>query len=117
MRPTLSIHGYVTILVIAIVLPFLGFAALLVDHAASGEQELRARMVREAAIGTAGDLNRQLGVLQTLVLALADSPALQTGDLGAFHDQASELLRRQVVTAVLHDPAGQELVNTAVPLG
>jgi signal transduction histidine kinase len=117
MRPTLSIHGYVTILVIAVVLPFLGFAALLVDHTASGEQELRASMVREAAIGTASDLNRQVGVLQALVLALADSRALQTGDLEAFHDQASELLRRQVVTAVLHDPAGQELVNTAVPLG
>ncbi len=100
MRPTLSIHGYVTILVIAIVLPFLGFAALLVDHAASGEQELRARMVRDAAIGAAGDLNRQLGVQQALVLALADSRALQTGDLEAFHDQARELLRRQDVTAV-----------------
>ncbi len=117
MRPTLSIHGYVTILVIAIVLPFLGFAALLVDHAASGEQELRARMVRDAAIGAAGDLNRQLGVQQALVLALADSRALQTGDLEAFHDQARELLRRQDVTAVLYDPAGQELVNTAVPFG
>ena len=117
MRPTLSIHRYVTIMVIAIVLPFLGFAALLVNHAASGEQELRARMVRDAAIGTAGDLNRELGALQALVLALADSRALQTGDLEAFHDQASELLRRQGVTAVLHDPAGQELVNTAVPFG
>jgi signal transduction histidine kinase len=117
MRPTLSIHRYVAILVIAIVLPFLGFAAVLVDHTARGEQELRAHMVRDAAIGTAGDLNRQLVALQSLVLALADSRALQTGDLEAFHDQASELLRRQGVTAVLHDLAGQELVNTAVPLG
>src|SRR5580698_8572325 len=100
MRPTLSIHRYVAILVIAIVLPFLGFAAVLVDHTARGEQELRAHMVRDAAIGTAGDLNRQLVALQSLVLALADSRALQTGDLEAFHDQASELLRRQGVTAV-----------------
>jgi hypothetical protein len=95
MRPTLSIHRYVAIMVIAIMLPFLGFAALLVDHTARGEQELRARIVRDAAIGTAGDLNRQLVALQSLVLALADSPALRTGDLEAFHDQASELLRWQ----------------------
>ena len=74
-------------------------------------------MVREAAIGTAGDLDRQLGTLQALVLALADSRALQTGDLEVFHNQAGELLRRQGVTAVLYDPTGQELVNTAVPFG
>ena len=72
MRPTLSIHGYLTILVIAVILPFLGFTTLVVDHAGRGEQELRARMVREAAIGTAGDLDRQLGTLQALVLALAE---------------------------------------------
>ena len=33
MRPTLSIHGYLTILVIAVILPFLGFTTLVVDHA------------------------------------------------------------------------------------
>ena len=68
-------------------------------------------------MSAAADLNRQVGALQSLVIALADTRLLQTGDLAAFHAQASELVRRQDLTAVLYDSTGQELVNTSVTFG
>ena len=117
MRRGLSIRTYIALLVVGTVLPFLVFSGLLVDRSAAAEQELIARTVRNAAQGAAGDINRQLAGLQLLALALADSSLLQTGDLAAFHVQASELVRRQDLTAVLYDTAGQQLLNTAAPFG
>ncbi|MEJ0019755.1 MAG: ATP-binding protein [Acetobacteraceae bacterium] len=117
MRVTCSIHGYVTILVLGTVVPFLLFCALLVDQAAKDQQKLIAETIHNTASGAADDLSRQLGTLQALALALANSRALQSGDLATFHDQASELLRRQKLTAVLREPNGQQVVNTAVTFG
>ncbi len=45
------------------------------------------------------------------------SKLLQTGDLAAFHVQASELSQRQNLTTVLYDTAGRQLLNTSVPFG
>jgi signal transduction histidine kinase len=117
MRAVLSIRTFIAVLVVGSVLPLLVFSGLLVHRSADDEQELIARTVRDVAQGAAGDINRQISGLQLLALALADPRLLQTGDLAAFHTHASELVRRQNLTAVLYDLAGQQLVNTTVPFG
>jgi signal transduction histidine kinase len=117
MRAAVSIHTYVMALVVCTVLPFLVFSGLLVHRSASDEQEQIALTVRTAARGAADDINRMVGGLRLLTIALADSKLLQTSDLAAFHVQASELVRRQNLTTVLYDPTGRQLVNTSVPFG
>lgn len=117
MRITLSIHTYIIALVVCTVLPFLVFSGVLVHRSATEEQQQIARSVRTAARGAADDLNRMIGGMQSLALALADSKLLQTGDLAAFHLQASELVQRQNLTTVLYDTTGRQLLNTSVPFG
>src|SRR5579872_5421630 len=95
MRITLSIHTYIIALVVCTVLPFLVFSGVLVHRSATEEQQQIARSVRTAARGAADDLNRMIGGMQSLALALVDSKLLQTGVLAAFHLQASELVQRQ----------------------
>ncbi len=117
MRTSLSIHTYLVLLVVSTALPMLLFSGLLVDRSASDEQELIARTVRNDASGAANDLNRQIKALQSLSLALAGSRLLQTGDLAGFHDQAAGSVRGENLTAVLYDPAGQQLLSTADSFG
>ncbi len=117
MRTAVSIHTFITALVVCTVFPFLAFSGLLVHRSASDEQEQIALTVRTAARGAADDINRLVGGLRLLAIALADSKLLQTGDLAAFHDQASQLAQRQNLTTVLYDPTGRQLVNTSVPFG
>jgi hypothetical protein len=101
MRVSLSIRTYLTALVVGSVLPFVVFSGLLVYRSAADEQELIAQTVRNAAQNVATDLNRQIGGLQSLALALADSRLLQTGDLSAFQAQAIDLVQRQGLAAIL----------------
>jgi signal transduction histidine kinase len=117
MRGPLSIHTYITALVVGTILPFLVFGGLLMDRSAIDQEELIASTVRTAAQGAAADVDRLVSGLQSQLLALADSQSLQSGDLAAFHAQATRLVQRQDLTAVLYDTTGQQLANTAVPYG
>lgn len=57
------------------------------------------------------------GVLSTIQV-LSASHSLATGDLHAFYDEAQRLLPREVGSnIVVHDPTGQQLVNTVKPFG
>ncbi|HUD59390.1 MAG TPA: ATP-binding protein [Acetobacteraceae bacterium] len=117
MRATISIHTSITALVVCTVLPFLVFSGLLVHRSATDQQQQIARTVRTAARSAADDINHMVNGMQLLTLALADSKLLQTGDLAAFHVQASVLSERQNLTTVLYDTAGRQLLNTSVPFG
>jgi PAS domain S-box-containing protein len=84
-------------------------------------QRERAQLVREA-IATARALtqavDRDLASAHAALLVLSTSPDLASGDLAAFHRQATEALRGQVANnVVLTDSTGQQLVNTLRPFG
>jgi hypothetical protein len=59
----------------------------------------------------------QVAALHSLMLALVASRLLQTSHRAAFHVQANELVRRQILTAVPYDTAGQRLVKRSVAFG
>jgi PAS domain S-box-containing protein len=63
-------------------------------------------------------VDRELATAQVSLNVLAASPSLQTRDHAAFQRQAQEVLKRGFINNVaLIDPAGQQLVNTAIPYG
>lgn len=71
---------------------------------------------------TAQDLreavDRELALIQSVLGALATSPALAAGDFGSFHEQARELLKSyEGADIILADASGQQLVNSYRPLG
>jgi signal transduction histidine kinase len=117
MRPILSVHGYITGLVFATVLPFLVFSGLLVYRAATTEQSLMTRSMREAADIAADSINRRVLTLASLAESIADARTLQVGDLPMFRNRWSRQVQRDGMNLVLYDPAGQQLINTAVPEG
>lgn len=63
-------------------------------------------------------VDRELALIQSVLGALATSPALAAGDFGSFHEQARELLKSyEGADIILADASGQQLVNSYRPLG
>ena len=117
MRPILSIRIYITLMIVATVLPVLLFSGLLVHRAATNEQDLTIAAMRDAARGIASDLSRELAALTSTAAAIADARTLRTDELPAFYARWAPVVARDGLTAVVYDEAGQQLVNTSVPLG
>lgn len=105
-------------LVVACTLPaaLLG-AALLVRQYGEDRAKL-SRYALASARALDASVERELAGLQSGLFALATSPYLATGDLRAFHAQASDALRNMNASnLVLVDPQGRQLVNTLRPFG
>ena len=112
-----SIRAHLIVFALALVLPIIGFAGFLVWRGAQAEQAQVAEDASRVAALAAIAIDRELtGMLATLQ-ALETSPSLESGDLGAFHRQASSALRvlGAHIIAARHErpPAGQH----ARPLG
>jgi PAS domain S-box-containing protein len=68
-----------------------------------------------AALSLAVD--RELSGIRSLLLTLANSPAVQDHDLPALYARAQELARAHDGWIVLTDASGQQLINTLLPFG
>jgi two-component sensor histidine kinase/PAS domain-containing protein len=63
-------------------------------------------------------VDQELSTVQATLTTLATSPALESGDLGAFQHQIREVLRQYPDSQIaLVDSTGQELVHSQVPFG
>src|ERR1044072_5349833 len=82
LRSTLIVFCLADFLLMTILAGFLLFRS-----AASERADLEARLLHVAE-NLSDDLDRELSNLITTLKTLATSPALQAGDLGAFHAQA-----------------------------
>jgi signal transduction histidine kinase len=116
-RFILSIHTFITVLVVATVLPFLFFSGHLVRRAATSEQELIVSTVRDTVQGAAGDVKRRLDGVWSLAQTIADARMLQIADLAQFQNRWGHVADREGLTTILYDTSGQQLVNTAYPFG
>jgi hypothetical protein len=118
-----TIRQYLTAFGVALVLPGLVFAALLLWRYASSE---RGRY-EEEALGTAqrimAAVDRELVGIQASAQALATSSSLLEGNFEAFQRQAQMTLqswsrqRTDDYAVVVRDTAGQQVVNTRLPWG
>lgn len=116
--PPLSVRSCLLVLVAACVAPAALFAALLIARA---YLDGRAALVERAGALTRAvleDVDDQVRGATAALQVLASSPHLATGDLAAFHAQATRVLPYQSGNNfVLSDPSGQQKVNTLVRFG
>lgn len=114
----LSVRAHLALLVLAVLLPMLGFAGIAVWRFAETE---RARIVAQAsgaAREVAAAVERDLAEVRTIARMLADSDALRHGDLAGFHRRASAAARMLDARVTLRDVAtGRLLVDTGLPWG
>ncbi|MET0265272.1 MAG: response regulator [Duganella sp.] len=114
-----TIRSQIYSLVWACALPaILGFA-LLVNNFISRERTTIEQDTLITARALIQAVDRDLNTGITVATALANSPSLDSGDLAAFYQQASSVLRAEFpgYNFVLHDRDSVQLINTARPYG
>jgi PAS domain S-box-containing protein len=118
-----SIRQHLLVFSIALMLPMLVFAAVIVWQFAKAESFRYEREARDAAQRIVAAVDRELtGVLAT-AQALAASAPLIDGNYEAFHQRALITLRSwspersEIYAIVVRDPTGQQVVNTRLPWG
>lgn len=118
-RPRLTLQLRLLLLVLASVLPLLGFSLwhqyqqYRTDVAHTGQQTLD--LARGLSAGIERELKRRVSELRVL----AYSRALQAGDIDAFRTQAEIVVAEHFPGSniVLLKEDGQQVMNTALPLG
>src|SRR5918998_4377543 len=113
----LSTRTHLALLLIALLVPVLAFAAVLTHRYSTAE---RARFEQEALDGAgrvAALIDRDLAGLQTALQTLSTSARLRSGDYQGFYQQAMEVKGFVGEHIVLRDLTGQQLVSTRVPWG
>jgi signal transduction histidine kinase/CheY-like chemotaxis protein len=103
-------------LVLAVLIPALFTAALLLVDSYRQERASISRQMIETARALALVVDRQIGQDRVMLEALAASPSLKAGDWAAFDAQAREATRN-TGNWVAVSVDGVQLVNTHVPLG
>ena len=117
LRSALSIRALLVALALALMLPTLSFAALLLWRVAENEESRVTENAQRTAETVMAAVDRELTAVLAALQALATSPSLQTGDLAAFHGQADRAKPVPSGQIAVWTRAGQQLLNTGVPLG
>ena len=116
-RP-LSIHSFLTRLIIGALAPLLVFAIFIMILFARQEQANRRRGLEDTTRALALAIDQEIESSITNLEALATSEPLDVGAVEAFRAAAARILRTQNswVRLTLFDPEGQALMSIAKPL-
>ncbi len=113
----MRIRSHLLLLAAVVLVPSLLAASLAIVEVREGERKAALRGLDETVRATAllvdGQVQRSLGGL----MALAQSPHLQSGDFEAFYQQARTIDQQPNVWTLLLDETGTQRVNTSVPFG
>lgn len=113
-----SVSELLTVLVLAITLPLIACSALVLWRYTEQQQQAARASALAAANDLANDIEREIHGLVATLSGLATSPALQTGDIGAFDAQArrvADILKRPIL--LWDAKTGFQLVNTRLAPG
>jgi PAS domain S-box-containing protein len=108
---------HVAVLCLAIVLPILGLAGVLVWFDTAAERVRIEQGALKAAREVISASDRELAGLAATAEVLSLSRRLQKGDLDGFDEQARDVYRLLGINVVLRDRESHELVNTHLPRG
>ena len=113
------IRVYLLILVIGAMLPGALLTSILVWRAFANNRAVTERRLLDSARVDASSLDREFNGTINILQALATSPALDAGDLEAFHREGSRVQATQPgwYTVALVTPGGTQLVSTRLPWG
>jgi PAS domain S-box-containing protein len=109
----LKVRSYLVVLVLAALLPVGIFGAVAIVRLARLERAASEQALREMARALSLAVDRELAGTRSTLLFLATSPHLRSGDLVAFHRQASDAVTLRGSAIVLFTRSGRELVNTS----
>ena len=113
----MRLRTHLIALVLAALVPLLGFAALVIRDNARLQLAVTERGMRETARAVAHTVDATLDAAITALQALAESEHLDPGNLSAFHALCQRVARAQGWTNILvFDPEGRALMNTSAPL-
>lgn len=113
-----SLRTSLFILVLACVGPLAALTGVLLLRQDLQQRELVEARTQLLADKVVADLEREMAGIEAALKVLSTSQSLQTGNLRAFHDEASRAVRSGIVrNYVLTDAQGRQLVNTLVPFG
>ena len=115
MRAPRSVRTYLVGLIVGVLLPLLGFSGFLVLRSAQREQDAMAAAVRNRTSIAAAAIEDEISSLRGRLFLLAGGLSLQTSDLSEFHARAKAAFGG--MTVILSNPAGREIVNSAIPYG
>jgi PAS domain S-box-containing protein len=116
-RWRLKVRSYLVVLVLAVLLPVVTFAAVAVTRLSRLERSTSEQGMRETARALALAIDRELAGARSALFFLVVSPHLRAGDLDAFHRQALDALTLPGTAIVLSDPSGRELLSAQRPAG
>ncbi|TDR85507.1 sensor histidine kinase [Enterovirga rhinocerotis] len=108
---------HLALFTVALILPILLLLGMVLWRFAMAEQNRFEREASDLASAIAVGLDRELTGIFASLEVLSTSAHLPTRDFEAFHRQASILLERQGIVAVLADLDGQQLMNVRLPWG
>lgn len=112
-----SIRAHLIALGLALILPVLLFAGLVMQRYMASEEARLHQDAREVARATAQLVDQEIQHWEAIIELLARSPSLGHADLAAFYAQASEVASEPGINVVLRDRTGQQLLNTLRPWG
>ena len=116
-KRSLSMRAYLVLMVVAILVPLMLFAAILFQRYYDSELTRIERDLKDDAHELSLDVDRDLqGQLLTLE-TLAGSGSLSRREYQQFYERASQIRRFSGVDVLLRDRTGQQLVNTRLPWG
>jgi two-component sensor histidine kinase len=112
-----GVHARLLALVLAALLPALGFSAILAIRAATVDRTTLEARAHDLAAILANRLEREMAASIGMLQGLAASPHLQDRDLASFYRQAVATPKRDGEVIVLFEPSGQIVFDTVRPLG
>jgi signal transduction histidine kinase len=116
-RRSLSVRGYLVLLVLSIVLPGSIFAGILFWRYYDAQLKRIEQVLQNDARQLALSVDRDLAGLQSTLQTLALSVRIVNRDYDGFYQQASQVRDVIGVNILLRDVNGQQLANTRVPWG
>ncbi len=114
----MRLRSHLIALVLAALVPVLGFAALVMRENARLQLAATERGMRDTASAVARTVDKELETAITALEALAQSEHLDTGSLAPFYGLCERVTRTQGwVNILLFEADGRTLMQTSVPLG
>jgi signal transduction histidine kinase len=118
-RPSWPLRWHLSLLIGGTLLPVVVFSGLLVLQLTGEMQRAAERRLQRSAHAMNSSFEREARATIQALLALAESEALDQGDLAGFRAEARRVQRTQPswLTVLLLTPDGQQLLNLSRPPG
>jgi signal transduction histidine kinase/CheY-like chemotaxis protein len=113
----MRLRSHYVLLAISIVLPVVVFCGIALTMLQDAQHDSAIKRIEESASQTAHVVDADIHRAQSVLRVLANSHALATGDMRAFHEEARQASATPGGWIILYDVAGQQLINTRRPFG